>query len=112
MRQDLEMPFAIISDAALVFGQIPNMAEAIASCPENFKQGDAGGYQNLAEDLFAQQSGWRNMTDVQIREMKAVADEKWRYIECWLTSFAPSHEEKIAVIAWCLSLIMKSPPRD
>lgn len=119
MCQNLELPFAPVNDAEIAFGGIPNMEAAIAACPQSFQQGggkDARAYQTLANDLFAHFAGWRSMTEAQLSEMKAATDmeryseAKWRYIQCWLKSFAPSHQDKEAVVAWCLSLIMKHPP--
>lgn len=113
---DLPVPFQPVTDAQMVFGGIPNMEEAVANCPKEFFLGSMRGFDLLAEDLFAHYAGWRSMTPEQINEMKSVtdmskySDEKWRYIQTWLKSFAPKHEQKSAVVAWCLSQILMEPP--
>lgn len=110
------IPFINLSDAQVVFGQVPNMQEAIEACPQNFKRDDGKGYFRLANDLFAHLAGWRSMSEEQLAELRGATDmtlftdDKWRYIQGWLKSFSPSHQEKVAVVAWCLSLIMKEPP--
>lgn len=116
MSEELEMPFVSVTDVQIAFGGIPNMEAAIAACPKEFFSGSMRGYHRLANDVFAHFAGWTRMPDGHITEMRAATDmskytdDKWRYIQTWAKSFAPKHEEKEAVMAWCLSLVMKEPP--
>jgi hypothetical protein len=119
MSQSQGFPFVTVTEGQMTFGQISNMTAAIAACPVDFRQGNephARAYRDLANDLFAHYAKWRSMTEEQIAEVREVTDmdrytdERWQYILCWLRSRNPSHQEKEAVVAWCLSLIMREPP--
>gem|GEM_PF-6606602 len=94
------------------------MREAIEACPKEFFKASFTfkGYLLLANDLFAHYARWHSMTQAQIDEMNKNTDmskyseEKWLYVQTWLKSFEPKHEQKQAVVAWCLSLMMTAPP--
>jgi len=107
----LPSPFKPVTDVDMVFGGIPNMDEAIRACPTEFRRDTGKGYHRLADDFF-----FNRLTQEQKEEVTALMDdskftpEKMKYIWTWLKSYHPGHEDKVAVVAWCLSQIMTAPP--
>lgn len=119
MNNVLSTPFVPVTAVHSAFGKIPNMEEAIKACPKEFftdASPSSRAYRRLANDLFAHYAGWRSMTEKQITELNKVndparyTDEKWEYTIAWLRSLAPSHGDKVAVVAWCVSLTTTAPP--
>lgn len=105
-----KFPFAPVTDVQVVFGGIPNYDEVLAACPKEFR--DFNPWSDLAEKIF-----FFGLREDAIRKIgiKATsqeeADMKWAYFRTWLGSFAPKHQDKVAVCGWLLSLMLAELPQ-
>jgi hypothetical protein len=106
MAMSIEFPFVEVTDVDIAFGGIPNYEEALAACPPEFYSDNE--FSALAQKWFSE--GLQPETDLAgfgIR-VEAIEDavQQRRYVEAWLGSFEPHHQDKIAVSGWLLSLML------
>lgn len=107
----VDFPFFIVSDAQKVFGGIQEMKRTIEDCPQEFK--DRNDWYQLASHVH--HFGWPglNLEGVGIyAETTEEAVAKRDYIETWLGSFQPGHDEKMAVVGWLMSLTFSELPQQ
>jgi hypothetical protein len=105
----IEFPFEKVDDVAIAFGGIPNYERAVAACPPEFYE--RNDYSDIARTWF--HNGLdpeQDMAGYGIRadNIEDAVDQR-RYVETWLRSFTPSHQEKMAVGGWLLSLMLVKP---
>lgn len=102
----IEFPFDKVSDVDIVFGGIPNYEEVLAACPESFYRDNR--YSDIAAKWLSQ--GLDPATDMAGLVIRAASTEdatdQRRYVETWLGSFEPPHQDKVAVCGWLLSLML------
>ena len=105
-EMSVEFPFSEVTDVEVAFGGIPNYEEVLAACPPEFYERNQ--FSEMASKWF--NGGLDPATDMagfEIREpdpQDAVMQRK--YIETWLKSFRPRHQEKLAVTGWLLSRML------
>lgn len=105
----LGFPFVEVSQAAAVFGGIPNYDEALKACPAEFY------FQNLWSDA-AMHLFRHGMTEGDGKKMILKTDDievakaQFAYFEAWKSSYQASHEVKRAVCGWLLSLMLTAVP--
>ncbi len=108
---ELPVPFQKVNDAHIVFGFIPNMDEAISARPKTIPQ-------ELEWDRLAQLMHLDMLNAEQKAELDrlikeengAIATDMYRYVRAWSQSFRPSLDDKLKVMGWCLSQLLREPP--
>jgi len=102
----IEFPFEEVDDVAIAFGGIPNYERVVAACPPEFYKRNH--YSDIAWKWFTQELDVeKDMAGLALRA-ENVEDSiaQQRYVETWIRSYTPSHEEKMAVGGWLLSLML------
>ena len=105
-EMSLEFPFTEVQDVELAFGGIPNYDSVLAACPSEFYTRNQ--FSEMAAKWFrGVLDPVTDMVGFEIREpdMEDAVMQR-RYVETWIKSFRPSHEEKLAVTGWLLSLML------
>jgi len=107
----VEFPFVEVTDIDVVFGGIPNYDSVLEACPQEFYESNR--FSSIASKWF--NIGLDPETDLAGYAMSAKSMEEAimqrKYVEAWLGSFRPKHQEKIAVTGWLLSLMLVEPEK-
>lgn len=109
---ELQFPFVQISQAQAAFGNIPNYSEVLEACPKEFFSNRYNEwsefamkifFKGLTKDEFAQLVFKSNDANVQTAQLT--------YLQAWLGSYVPRHEDKEAVCGWLLSEMLTECPK-
>lgn len=104
---ELEFPFHEVDQATMIFGSnIPGYRDVIAAIPEEFKS-RRNRWCDLANNIFfrgADTASWKF-------RQPALKTKQLAYLQTWLGSFEPRHEDKESVCGWLLSLMLEEYPQ-
>lgn len=106
---ELQFPFIEVNglDIAFGFSNKLNYAQALKQCPAEFKEHDNTPYHKLFSKIF-----FSGMTNEEFEALKFRSEDEelvkkqFSYFRSIACSFEPKHEDKEAVCAWILSLIV------
>lgn len=106
---DLQFPFIEVKglDIAFGFSNRSNYARALKECPEQFKVHDNTPYHKLFSKMFYSGLTKNEIAALHFRSGdQLIKNKQLAYLQSIMASFEPKHEDKEAVCAWILSLIV------
>jgi hypothetical protein len=108
---ELSHLFKHLSESDSLWGNVPNRAEVTASIPASFKSAEPV-WRALATHLLGSPLTHRQ---VKALETNLVATEdaaanQLLYLRAWMNDFETDSQEKVTVVAWLLSLMLRTVP--